>query len=56
MIKYVKTLLAKRANRRAVVALEYGLMAGLLAVVVFTASSTLGSSLDSAFNDIANLL
>jgi len=56
MIKYLKTWLALKADRRAVVALEYGLMAGLLAVGVFTASSILGGSLDNAFNDIANLL
>ncbi len=56
MIKYLKTWMALKADRRALVALEYALMAGLLAVAVLTAITTLGSSLDHAFNNIANLL
>lgn len=53
MIGYVKPWLALMGNRRAVVALEYSVIAGLLAVIVFAASSAFASSLDSAFNHIA---
>jgi Flp pilus assembly pilin Flp len=45
-----------KIDHRAVVALEYALIVGLLAVVVLTASSALGASIESAFADIASRL
>ena len=56
MIEYLRTLRALTADRRALVALEYALIAGLLVVAVLTASDILGSSLDNAFNHVADLL
>jgi len=53
MIEYVKIWLALKADRRAVVALEYSVIAGLMTVIVFAAASTFGASLDSAFSHIA---
>jgi len=56
MIAYLKTWLGLRTARRAVTALEYALIAGLLAVAVLTASSILGGGIDAAFSAVANLL
>jgi len=53
MIEYLKTWLELKVDRRAVTALEYGVIAGVLAVVVVTAFQTLGTGLNSAFNHVA---
>jgi pilus assembly protein Flp/PilA len=37
-------------------AIEYGLIAGLIAVVVVTAITTIGTKLTNTFNNIANQL
>jgi pilus assembly protein Flp/PilA len=37
-------------------AIEYGLIAGLIAVVVVTAITTIGTKLTNTFNNIANKL
>ena len=49
-------LLAALRDRRGVTALEYGLIAGVLAVVVVTAFTTLGTGLNTAFTNIASAL
>jgi pilus assembly protein Flp/PilA len=41
------------SNRRGVAALEYGLIASLIAVVIITATSLLGTNLSTMFNAIA---
>jgi pilus assembly protein Flp/PilA len=56
MLTYLKTWLALRADRRAVTALEYGVIAGVLAVVVVTAFNTFGTGLNTAFNNVAGQL
>lgn len=56
MIEYIKTWLQLKTDRRAVTALEYGVIAGVLAVVVVTAFNTLGTGLNSAFNHVASQL
>ena len=43
-------------DNRAVTALEYGLIAGLIVVVIGTTVQGLGVKLDAAFTTIANLL
>jgi len=53
MLEYAKTWLALRTDRRAVTALEYGLIAALIAVVIITALTTLGTNLSATFNTIA---
>ena len=55
MIKYLKTALAFRLDRRSVTTLEYAIIAGLLVIAVLIASTTLGVSLDDAFVNIAKL-
>jgi pilus assembly protein Flp/PilA len=47
-------LTALRYDRRAVTALEYGLIASLIAVAIITAVSSLGSNLSSTFSTIAS--
>jgi pilus assembly protein Flp/PilA len=37
-------------------AIEYGLIAGLIAVVIITAVTTVGTKLTNTFNNIANAL
>jgi pilus assembly protein Flp/PilA len=50
MTEYLKTWLELKLDRRAVTALEYGVIAGVLAAVVVTAFTTLGNGLNNAFN------
>jgi Flp pilus assembly pilin Flp len=56
MIEYLKTWLELKTDRRAVTALEYALMAGVLALAVLAASSILGSGIDNAFRGLARVL
>ena len=56
MIEYLKTWLELKTDRRAVTALEYGVIAGVLAVVVVTAFTTLGTGLNTAFTNVSNQL
>jgi pilus assembly protein Flp/PilA len=45
-----------RADRTAVTALEYGLIAALVAVVIILAVASLGKNLSTTFNTIATHL
>ncbi len=56
MIECLKIWPELEADHRAVTALEYGLMVGLLAVAVLAASTTLGGSIEDAFSILAHLL
>ena len=56
MIEYLKTWLELKTDRRAVTALEYGVIAGVLAVVVVAAFTTLGTGLNNAFTTISGKL
>ena len=56
MIEYLKAWSAIAVDRRAVTALEYGVIAGVMAVVLVTAFTTLGGSLSSVFNTVGNEL
>ena len=55
MIECPKTWLELKADRRAVTALEYALMVGLLVVAVLAASGILGGSIEDAFTVLAHL-
>jgi pilus assembly protein Flp/PilA len=44
------------ADQSGVTAIEYGLIAGLIAVVIIGAVSQLGTSVSSTFNQIASAL
>jgi pilus assembly protein Flp/PilA len=56
MIEYLKAWLELKTDRRAVTALEYGVIAGILAVVVVTSFNTLGNGLNRAFNHVGSQL
>ena len=43
-------------DKRAVTAIEYGLIAALIAVVIIAAVSSLGSNISSTFNTVASEL
>ena len=52
MIAYLRTYLSLKQDRRAVTALEYALIAGLVGVVIVSAITTLGTNLTTIFNKI----
>lgn len=56
LVNYVLTALALKTDRRAVTAIEYGLIAALVAVVIITAVSTIGTNLTSTFNKVSSEL
>jgi pilus assembly protein Flp/PilA len=56
MTTFINSLLALRSDRRAVTALEYGLIAALIAGVCITAVTVLGTSISGSFNTIATNL
>lgn len=43
-------------DERGVTALEYGLIAALMAIVIITAVSTLGKNISATFNIVANAI
>jgi pilus assembly protein Flp/PilA len=61
LINYVRTALAVKLNdlkfdKRAVTAIEYALIAALIAVVIIGAVTTLGSKVASTFNSVSSEL
>jgi pilus assembly protein Flp/PilA len=51
-LRYVRRL-ALKLDKRGVTALEYGLIAALIAVVIIGAVTTLGGNLSTTFGNIA---
>ena len=56
MLKYARTWLALRFDKRGVTAMEYGLIAALIAVVIIGALNTIGGDLNTKFGAIATAL
>lgn len=56
MLDYARTWLALRFDKRGVTAMEYGLIAALVAVVIIGAVTQIGTSLNTKFTAIANAL
>jgi Flp pilus assembly pilin Flp len=56
MYEYIKTWLELKTDKRAVTALEYGLIAGVLVVTVLAGFNTLGSGLLTKFTNINSRL
>lgn len=54
MYAFVKTWLEIKADRRAVTALEYGLIAAVIAGVAVVGFSAIGTSLNTQLNLLAN--
>ena len=53
MLQYLNTLVALKRDEKGVTALEYGLIAALIAVVIIGAVTTLGTSLSATFGGIS---
>jgi len=53
MTKFINKFIRSESGASAV---EYGILVGVIALVVIVAATTLGTSLSSNFNDIANSL
>jgi pilus assembly protein Flp/PilA len=53
MIEFLKTWLELKTDKRAVTMLEYGLIAALIAAVCVGAVTTLGTDIQTKFNNIA---
>lgn len=57
MLAYFRQLLPLlRQDKRAVTAIEYALIAALIAVVIVGAATTLGTQVSSTFNNVASEL
>jgi pilus assembly protein Flp/PilA len=61
MLTYVRTAIALKlhdlkVDRRAVTAIEYALIAALIAVVIIGAVTTLGKNVSNTFNSVATEL
>ena len=56
MVKIVKTWFGIKSDNRGVTALEYGLIAAVVAVVMVAGASTLGTNLNRVFNNVATNL
>ena len=53
MLNYARTWLALRFDKRGVTAMEYGLIAALIAVVIIGALTSLGTTLSDKFTAIS---
>jgi len=56
LINYVRTVLALKTDKRAVTAIEYALIAALIAVVIIGAVSLLGNQISNTFNRVSSEL
>jgi pilus assembly protein Flp/PilA len=56
MVEYMLTWLALRLDRRGVTAMEYGLIASLVAVVIIASLNLVGAQLIAKFTAIATAL
>jgi len=61
LVNYVRTAIALKLNqfnvdKRAVTAIEYALIAALIAVVIIGAVTTLGKSVSNTFNSVSSEL
>lgn len=56
MLDYARTWLALRFDKRGVTAMEYGLIAALIAVAIIATVTTVGTSLQDVFKGISDKL
>ncbi len=54
MLEYIKVWLELKVDRRAVTALEYGLIAALIAVAIISGVTALGTNINKTFSNIAS--
>jgi pilus assembly protein Flp/PilA len=56
LVNYIRNFLALKTDKRAVTAIEYALIAALIAVVIIGAVSLLGTQISSTFNRVSSEL
>jgi pilus assembly protein Flp/PilA len=56
MLEYLKTWMEIKMDRRAVTALEYGIIAAGIAIAIISAVDLLGNGISNKFNSIGNSL
>jgi pilus assembly protein Flp/PilA len=56
MLNYLHTWMALRLDKRGVTAMEYGLIASLIAVAIIAAVTAVGTNLTTTFNAISDKL
>ncbi len=56
MLEYVNSWIALKTDRRAVTAMEYGIIAGLIAVVIIAAVTATGTKLQGVFNALTTAI
>ena len=56
MMKIVKTWLGFKSDNRGVTALEYGLIAAVVAVVMVAGASQLGTNLKNVFSNVSTYI
>ena len=56
MTKIVKTWLGFKTDNRGVTALEYGLIAAVIAVVMVVGATTVGKNLNNVFTNLSTLI
>ncbi len=54
MLMFITSFVPPRSDRRAVTALEYGLIAGVLVAVILAGFTVLGDQLSERFTDVAS--
>lgn len=52
LVDYIRTALSLKMDKRAVTAIEYALIAALIAVVIIAAVTTLGKGVSSTFSTV----
>jgi pilus assembly protein Flp/PilA len=52
LVDYIRTALALKMDKRAVTAIEYALIAALIAVVIIAAVTTLGKGVSNTFSTV----
>ena len=56
MLNYLTTWMQLKTDRRAVTALEYGLIASLIAVIIIGGVTMIGTRLSAVFTEVGNSL
>ncbi len=53
LTQFLRNVVALKADKRAVTAIEYALIAALIAVVIITAVTSVGTNISAEFNQVA---
>jgi len=56
LTQFLRNVVALKGDKRAVTAIEYALIAALIAVVIIAAVTSVGSNISAEFNTVASKL